>query len=396
MISNLRVLSEELMHKLWVTRCEKCFSTAQNHPKYPLQEKGQSGGNESSQRRPLSPRKTDGLFDLQKLPGHWDQWFCREVCGHIHSCTSKWQYSGIRCKVTRNSIIDDAHPIWWNFRKLAQSKNTRVWETQDRIGIVRPGDSSEEVRTWLSQIEDNGEKKKYRAEFANEEFWGQKRKLWKKRRGQESGDKTKWTKKSRRFSTNGKQTGSVRKETIAVSDTIWISVQSQHSRIFLRDLQRSRVWKMGREESWRQKHKWENGSTAVQGLPHRNLHQPIPWKMAPSRMFVLQVRKGRYQLWPNQVWPTPLLVLKVGWGVGSGGRSSGSGEGPEEEEPNPETWGPAGWARTAEPHRWGSLRWDPHVGEVDFGQFHFDHSTLVNCHANYHYEHIFVIIILLL
>ena len=33
---------------------EDCFSTEQNHPEYPLEEKGQSGGNESSQRRPLS------------------------------------------------------------------------------------------------------------------------------------------------------------------------------------------------------------------------------------------------------------------------------------------------------------------------------------------------------
>ena len=40
---------------------------------------------------------------------------------------------------------------------------------------------------------------------------------------------------------NGKLTGSVRKETIAVSDTIRISVQNRHSRIFLQDLLRSRV-----------------------------------------------------------------------------------------------------------------------------------------------------------
>ena len=80
----------------------------------------------------------------------------------------------------------------------AQIKNTRVWETQDRVGIVRPGDSSEEGWTWLSQIEDYGEKK-YRAEFENEELWSQKRKLWDKRRGQESGGKTAWTKKSRRL-----------------------------------------------------------------------------------------------------------------------------------------------------------------------------------------------------
>ena len=77
-------------------------------------------------------------------------------------------------------------------------KNTRVWETQDRIGIVQYGDSSEESWTWLSQIEDNG-KKKYRAEFAKQIFWCQKWKLWSKRRGQESKDETAWTKKSRRL-----------------------------------------------------------------------------------------------------------------------------------------------------------------------------------------------------
>ena len=40
---------------------------------------------------------------------------------------------------------------------------------------------------------------------------------------------------------SGKRAGSVRKETIAVSDTINISVQNRHSRILLRDLLRSRV-----------------------------------------------------------------------------------------------------------------------------------------------------------
>ena len=30
---------------------------------------------------------------------------------------------------------------------------------QDRIGIVRPGNSSEEIRTWLSEIENHGEEK---------------------------------------------------------------------------------------------------------------------------------------------------------------------------------------------------------------------------------------------
>ena len=39
--------------KLRDARRENCFSTEQNHPEYQLQEKGQSGGNESSQRRPF-------------------------------------------------------------------------------------------------------------------------------------------------------------------------------------------------------------------------------------------------------------------------------------------------------------------------------------------------------
>ena len=50
----------------------------------------------------------------------------------------------------------DEKPIWWHLGRIVQTKNTRVWETQDRIGIVWPGDSSEESWTWLSQIEDSG------------------------------------------------------------------------------------------------------------------------------------------------------------------------------------------------------------------------------------------------
>ena len=52
--------------RFWGTRCENCFSTEQNHLEHPLQQKGQSGENESSKRRPLSPRRTDRLPD--RLP----------------------------------------------------------------------------------------------------------------------------------------------------------------------------------------------------------------------------------------------------------------------------------------------------------------------------------------
>ena len=148
--------------------------------------------------------RTDCLLDLRILPGHWGQRFCRELCRPIYSCSSKWWYSGIRFEMGRNLVINDTNPTWWHLGRIVQTKNTRVWETQDRIGIVRPGDSSEEGWTWLSQIEDNGEKK-YRARSSKQEFWGQKRKLWKKRRGQESGDKTAKTKKSWRLLAMGSQ-----------------------------------------------------------------------------------------------------------------------------------------------------------------------------------------------
>ena len=64
--------------------------------------------------------------------------------------------------------------------------------------LHKKGDSAGESRTWLSQIEDNGEKE-YRAESTNEELWSQKWKFWNKRRGHESDGKTAWTKKSRRL-----------------------------------------------------------------------------------------------------------------------------------------------------------------------------------------------------
>ena len=67
----------------WSTRREDCFSTEQNLPEYPFQEKGQTGGNESSQRRPFPSWKTDRLPDLRVLPGHWSQRFCRELCRSI-------------------------------------------------------------------------------------------------------------------------------------------------------------------------------------------------------------------------------------------------------------------------------------------------------------------------
>ena len=110
-------------------------------------------------KRTVSFAEDRSLTWSRVLPGHWSQWFCRELCRPIYNCSSKWWKSGIRFEMGRKFCINDKNPIWWHLGRTVQTKNTRVWEAQDRIGIVWPGDSSEESRTWLSQIEDDGEKK---------------------------------------------------------------------------------------------------------------------------------------------------------------------------------------------------------------------------------------------
>ena len=68
-------------------------------------------------------------------------------------------------------------------------------------------------------------KRSIEQEIRNKNFEARNGNVEKKRRGQESGDKTAWT-KFLEIVGSGKPTGSVLKETIAVSFTISISVQN--------------------------------------------------------------------------------------------------------------------------------------------------------------------------
>ena len=194
---------------------------------------------------PFPSRQTDCLLDLRKLLGHWSQRFCRKLCRPVHHCSSKWRYSGIRLKVGRNFIVHDENPTWWHLGRIVQIKNTRVWETQDRIGIVRPGDSSEESKTWLSQIENYGEKnieqeirnKNFSVRNGNFEKNAVVKNQGKKQRVQRNlGDCWQWE-------TNGQCS----RKTIAVSVTISISVGKVHSRLRLRILSSGRVSENHRE-----------------------------------------------------------------------------------------------------------------------------------------------------
>ena len=65
------------------------FEVEPNHPQYPLQEKGQSGGTKGTKRGPFPSCKTDRFLDLRVLLGHWGQRFCRELCRPIHYQSTK-------------------------------------------------------------------------------------------------------------------------------------------------------------------------------------------------------------------------------------------------------------------------------------------------------------------
>ena len=231
--------------EFWSTWCEDCFGTEQNHPEYPLQKKRQSGRTKGPEAVPFPSRQTDCLLDLRSLLGHRSPWFCWELCRPVYSCSSKWWYSRIRFEMGRNSTTSGANPAWWHLGSIVQIKNREseklktILELYDlEIHQKKLGPDYHRLKTMV--------KRSIEQDIRNE-FWGQKWKLWDKRRGQESGNKTAWAKKVWEIVGNWSPTGSVLKETIAFTGTISISVRNRHCRILLRDLLHGRVWEMHRE-----------------------------------------------------------------------------------------------------------------------------------------------------
>ena len=86
-----------------------------------------------------------------------------------------------------------------------------------------------------------------------------------------------------------------------------ISVQNWHSRILVRAILRGRKKCIENPKTQRQKTQWKNVSTAVRGLPQRNLHQFILWKVAPSRTLVLQDQE-----WLS-FWGKVVVCTSSGW-----------------------------------------------------------------------------------
>ena len=153
----IRHLWKEFECQILSTRCKDCCSTEHNH-------------HNSHFKRRVS-------LEEQKVPK--EDRFLRgtSTTGSLGAMilsrtTPTYSLSVYEMMIFKNSIQsgsdffnNDKDSTWWYLGTIVLIKNTRVWETQGRIGIVRHGDSSEEIRTWLSQIENYGEEK-YRARYS--------------------------------------------------------------------------------------------------------------------------------------------------------------------------------------------------------------------------------------
>ena len=83
---------------------------------------------------------------------------------------------------------------WWH-RKSVQNENTWVCATQNRIRIVRHGDSSENIDSQVSKFWDNGEEE-YISQTSIRKLCRQARETWNRSSDRESkGDKWRWRRK---------------------------------------------------------------------------------------------------------------------------------------------------------------------------------------------------------
>ena len=96
----------------------------------PLQKKGQSGGTESSERGPISSRKTDRLLDLRLLLSHWCSRYRSWLCWFIFYHSSQRQCSGLRYDMGWNSIVYVQDPVGWCSGQSVRIEITGVWSTQ--------------------------------------------------------------------------------------------------------------------------------------------------------------------------------------------------------------------------------------------------------------------------
>ena len=131
-----------------------------------------------------------------------------------------------RNSIRGNSTVYDQGATWWRPGKCVQIENTWVWSTQNRIGIVWHGISSEDIDARSSNIENDGEEK-HRSETQTAKLWRQKMRELKQGQWLRIAGVNVVLKEDKENAINGKRMDSVREETSVVSGTMNISVQSR-------------------------------------------------------------------------------------------------------------------------------------------------------------------------
>ena len=108
-----------------------------------FKKEGQHRGAESPKRRPVSTRKTDRLHDLRLLSSDWRSCYSIKLCWFLLCYSSWWQYSGIRCKMGRSSIVFVNNSIRWCLGKSVIRESTQLktvlelydMENQQKISV---------------------------------------------------------------------------------------------------------------------------------------------------------------------------------------------------------------------------------------------------------------------
>ena len=258
-----------------VLEYEDCCSTEQNHTWYLTSKEGSVWRNQQPKKRTVSLRGKTGRWpDSRVLPGHWEPTILVENNldlfaivlrnDDVQEYDSKWD---------RNSINNDESPIWWTswkdlyklrFRESEKIKTVlelyKMEIHQKKVGL-----EYHRLKTMVKRsIEHNLQIKNFETRNGNYETNAVvKNQVTKQREQRSLGDCWQWK-------ANG---GSLLKETITVSDTIWISVHNRHCRILLRALPRGRLRKMrrGPEVPEEKVPVVEMCRWSLQGLPQRNL-----------------------------------------------------------------------------------------------------------------------------
>ena len=253
-------------------------------PNSHFKKEGQSGGTDSSERGSM-------INDYFRVTGARDTVLDNACLFSITLRTDRC--SGLRHEMVWKSIVCDQHPTEWRPGKVLQIENTWVWSTQNRIRIVRHGDSSEDIASQQSKVENHG-KEEYWSETSIMKFRSQRtRELTQERWSRIERD---WValKEEKVSVTSGKKKASVPKETVAVCATKPKIARKNQNTLpphFLSQPYHEVEVCRGREVS-EAKVTWVHSSTTVEIPFERYLHANVLWILASARMPILYKWNG--------------------------------------------------------------------------------------------------------